>query len=639
MKSVAALAIVLLGATGLPAADREPAVIADVDRRQIYQGESVRYTVILNHVQNPSPPELRGFDDFSVTPLGERSLNSVQSFTINGRTTTVERRGREYSYRLTPLRAGLLRIPAPVAMVDGKQLSGNELTINVVPPQEQDVAVLEITSDRRSVYPMQPFSVTLSILLKELPNPFSDEDPTRVEFTRSLQIPWVNDERLPGGLEPSGDWQRWLMPLKSLQGFGFSINNIGEREIFSLFRDRPRSSSFHPKPRKVYRPDQSGQEVGYWQYDFTRQFIPKRSGRYTFGPVTLKGTFATDIDEQGRIRSKEDIYAVARPIVVTVKDVPEQGRPDSYIGAVGKFRLSAELHPKKAKVGDPMTLTLTLSGEGTLDEAYPPDLARVAEIAQQFKVYEATEETQGDARQFTYGLRPLKEGIEQFPAVPVSYFDVSTDRYVTLRTDPIPIEVTKADRFSSRQIVAARRNSSAAGDNVQVRQEGIFANITDLGAVRDESVRPVYWLAGLAGAIGLYLVVAAVVWQVRRRSGDVALRRRQAAHSRARTRLRQAMVELKSDRLRQAADHVQAALVGLVADMTDLPEAGLTPRDVEKQLRAFRVEQDLADRVNRLLETCDAARYGTSDAAMSNFDHEAQQLIKPLTRQLKVSRR
>jgi len=637
MRTIVPILGVLLCATGLPAADYQPEVLVEVDRTQIYEGESILYRVTLNHVENPSPPELQVMDDFEVASLGERSLDSTQITIINGRRTETVRRGRQYNYHLTPRRTGLLKIPGPVVKVDDRVLRGREVTVNVAAPDDQDVVIMKITSAPESVYPTQPFAVTLSIVVKELPEPYSERDPVAVQSTPPrLEIPWVDDDQLPKGVEAVRDWQRWLGPLENRSGAGFGINNLGHSQILSLFDQRP--STFYPRPQRIKRPDKSGREVGYRQYELTRRFVPKRIGRYRFGPVTLKGQFAASYDPDRGMQAQR-VYVVAPQITVTVKDVPEEGRPDSYVGAVGDFRLRGELHPAKAKVGDPMTLTLTLSGEGSLDGAFPPDLMRVEEIAEQFKVYEATESTEGNSRQFTYSLRPLKEGIKEFPAVPVSYFDVNTDKYVTLKTDPVTIEVAKADRLSGHQIAYSRRGSLPAGGDVQVREEGIFANITELSAVRDQSIRPVRWLAGLGGVAGLYLAVAVVVWQVRRRGGDVALQRRSTAASRARARLRKASSEMKAGGWREGADHVEVALIGLVADMADLPEAGLTPREVELHLQCCSVDEDLIGRLHVVLETCEAARYGAPDAAVGDLGREAEALLGPLLKSLKANRR
>jgi len=659
---VALLATVLWAPTTAVAAE-PPEVLAELGRRRIYEGESVQYVVTLNHVKDPSPPQLKGFDDFNVVLLGTAPQNFRQTININGRVTTIERYGMRYTYRLTPRRAGDLTVPAPIAKVGGKTLYGPELALIVLAPQQQDVAILEITCKPESVYPMQPFEVTLSVLVKDLPEPYADRDPVSVQRAiRSapvaLEIPWAIDKHLPEGLQPRRGGERWREALRSPGGAGFSMNSIAVRDPLSLFDDDfdsffrrgfpfgndsplmrgPRLVVFEPQPSRVMRKDEYGRDTGYWRYEFRRRFIPKQIGRYEFGPVSLKGKFLTEISSADRAEV-EDVYAVAPAITVTVKDVPEENQPESYIGAVGEFQFGAELTPKKARVGDPMTLTLTLCGEGTLHSAYPPDLMKVAGIGEDFKVYEATESGQGDTREFTYSLRPLREGIEQFPSVPVSYFDVNKERYVTLRSEPIPIKVGKADRLASNQIVAARGLPGRNSRGVEVRKEGIFANVTDLGALGDEAIRPGRWLGALGGMAGLYFAIAAVVAVARRRRGDIARQRRQAAASRAHARLRQAKAELKADRAGQCAEHVRAALTGLVADMADLPEAGLTPRDVEKQLETSGVEKKLSDRVGAVLERCDAARYGATDMAVGNLAREAGALLKPLAEQLRSKRR
>jgi len=632
------LMFVLVAAGRLSAAAQEPEILVEVGADRIYEGQSVTYQVTLNHVEDPSPPELKGFDDFEVTSLGQRSLDSRQVTIINGRVSQIIRRGRQYNYRLTPLKTGLLTIPGPVAKVDGRVLKGPEKRLLVRAAEEQDVVFLRITSDHQSVYPMQPFAVTLTVEIKELPEPYSAESPVAVQrrLPPALRIPWVVDDDLPDGLEPEVDWQSWLGPMQNRMAEGFSINNLGRSSVFSLFENRP--MTFEPRVRKIVRRDEGGKEVGYWQYLFPRTFVARKVGRYGFGPATLEGLFATSVDARRELVG-EKIFAVAGRIEVNVKDVPLEGRPDTYTGAVGQFRLSGDLNPKRAKVGDPMTLTLVLTGKGTLESVSAPDLGRVAAIAKRFKVYEATEQIKGDSCRFSYSLRPREEGIKEFPPVALSYFDVQAERYVTLQTDPIPITVTEASRLSDDQIVSTPRRFSPGGQELEARREGIFANETDPTAVRDESIRPARWAAGLAGMLGLYLVVAVVTVRLQRLTSDKALLRRRGAAANARRKLRQARAELNARRIPQGTELLEAALVGLVADAADLPEAGLTPKDVCGQLRAWGVEEDLVGRVDGFLESCDAGRYGAARRSLGGMLREAEALLHDLIRSLNAKRR
>jgi hypothetical protein len=140
--AMAALGASTPGASTLTAA--EPEVIVELGANRVYQGESVLYRVTLNHVENPSPPQLKGFDNFKVESLGQRSLNSSMTRNINGQVTRIERRGQQYSYRLTPLKSGVLRIPAPTAKVGGKTIAGTEKLLDVIAPDKQDLVIMKI---------------------------------------------------------------------------------------------------------------------------------------------------------------------------------------------------------------------------------------------------------------------------------------------------------------------------------------------------------------------------------------------------------------------------------------------------------------------------------------------------------------
>jgi len=631
------LSIVVGLSSGLHAAE-EPQISASLGQEEIYEGQSVVYRVVVDNVENPPTPELHGMENFDVAFLGQQSLDSRQVTIINGVMSEINHRGREFHFRLTPKKSGEFTIPAPEIKVAGKTLAGEKLRLVVQPPSAQDLAALELTADRQEVYPTQPFTVSLSVFVKELPPPVAGRDPLSVQNSRPvLRIPWLKDQELPAGLSAKEDWQQWAKGLIDPEGVGFGINDLVQHTAFSLFGENS-AIAFRPKPKAVFRRDAKGQDVKYRRYDFTRTFTANQAGPITLGAVTLQGTFASEVSDTGRLRGKE-IYAASKPLAILVKDVPRSGRPESYVGAIGHFHLDAELTPRKSKVGDPITFTLVLSGSGSLAGVKPPDLSKSPAVTERFKVYEATQKTDSDTARFIYALRPLTEGDEPFPAVSASYFDVDEGRYATLRSDPIPISVTKAERLSAAQIVSSPRVAGqASSTDIEARQEGIFANITDANAARDQSVRPIAWLTGLGGCLGAYAVVAGITGFVRRRTQDKSALRRRAAAPRARRQLHAAVAAWQARRVREAADLVQDSLAGLVADVAGLHDAGLTAKDLLRQLQAWAVGESLVARTGRLLEACDAARYGGA-AASSDLCEEARQVLEAVIAALRGQRR
>ncbi|MBN2216407.1 MAG: BatD family protein [Pirellulales bacterium] len=504
-----------------------------------------------------------------------------------------------------------------------------------VEPDSQDAVLMEITADPPAVYPTERFTVTLSVLVRPLPGELAGRNPVSIQQTPpSLQIPWLADAQLPEGLTPVESDRAWLSQLRDLRGEGFGINNVSDSSVFSIFEQR--ALAFQPAPRRAIRKNAAGESVDYWVYEFRRAYTADRAGRYTFGPASLKGTFATDLSASGRL-SGDQVYAIAPRLDVDVKQVPEAGRPASYLGAIGRFDWSAELRPATCRVGDPITLTLTLRGRGSLDATTPPDLAEMPTVAVNFKTYEGTREVKGNTCQFTYTLRPLNENITEFPPIAGSYFDVATGRYVTLETKPIPIDVKKADPLADAQIIGPAGGNRTSGE-LKVQSEGISANITDPAQLRDQSVHVEAWLAGAAGLAGLYGMIAAVTWYVRRRWSDAALTRRRAATGRARRRLHDAVALLHARDSRRGAEGVRGALVGLVADVADLPEAGMTSADACQRLQGLGIEQPLVDRLARALEACDATRYAAGGAEMNGLADEAGSLLDGVVRSLKKQR-
>jgi hypothetical protein len=285
-----------------------------------------------------------------------------------------------------------------------------------------------------------------------------------------------------------------------------------------------------------------------------------------------------------------------------------------------------------------MKLTIDLTGQGTLESTHAPDLGLVPGIAENFKIRESTQETTGGTRRFTYTVRPKNAEITQFPAVLASYFDVNRGRYVSLHSQPIPIEVTPAEVLSDSDIIAAPRAGGSLQPQLRTRTEGIFANVTDPRDVRNELVWPGRWFGALAGLLALYAVVAVVSLRWQRAGRDIAGRRRRGASARARSRLKEAFAAKSAGNVRPAADHVQGTIAGLIADVADLPEVGVTLGDVRRQLTEFGTDPALIDRVDDLLKTCDAARYGSLHAG-KELQREATVVLEKLIASFKAQRR
>ena len=254
-----------------------PELLVDVDSRSLYQGEPFVYRVILNRVTPPREPHLEiAAADFDVFPLGCQLAAPPTVASGNSRMANVSSDAWQYSYQLTPRRSGVLTIPSPTLKVRGGRIWGPESTLNVAHPRQQDVVRMEIQSDRAAVYPMQPFTITLLVAVKAMPEPFSDRDPVGLRSDPpQLTIPWAADDQLPKGLQPTLVGMKWLRTVLDSQGQGFGLVDFGGDSVFGQLIER--CPTFLPSPEKVLLPNKWGRPTTYWQYHMPRTFVAEQS--------------------------------------------------------------------------------------------------------------------------------------------------------------------------------------------------------------------------------------------------------------------------------------------------------------------------------------------------------------------------
>ena len=185
----------------------------------------------------------------------------------------------------------------------------------------------------------------------------------------------------------------------------------------------------------------------------------------------------------------ESVYAVAPGLVVMVLEPDPEGRPEGYTGGIGTFRVWATARPDTLRVGDPLTVTLYVEGPAGLEDVGPVALGKQADITRHFRVYEdqPTGEIKQGRKIFVYSVRPLSAEITALPPIAFSYFDVAKEAYRTVRTEPVPLTVTRAEVLDPSEVVVSK--SSSGTTDLSERAEGIFANLTDPAGLANERVR------------------------------------------------------------------------------------------------------------------------------------------------------
>jgi tetratricopeptide (TPR) repeat protein len=141
----------------------------------------------------------------------------------------------------------------------------------------------------------------------------------------------------------------------------------------------------------------------------------------------------------------EQFSITTAPARLSINPLPSPA-PADFIGAVGKFTLVSRVVPETAAVGEPVTWTLTLEGEGnwpSIDRLRPRTLSRDFRV-----VNPRAQKTNRDNTLFEASLTedlvliPQRPGRTTLGPYTISVFNPETGAYQTLRTEPVTIEIT-----------------------------------------------------------------------------------------------------------------------------------------------------------------------------------------------------
>jgi hypothetical protein len=535
-------------------ASADVSVTATVDQNRVTFGESVTFTITVNGSRDGAQPAIPAVDGLQ---FAGPAVNSQFSFGTGGTRSSVS-----FVYQLTPTRAGEFTIPAIPVAVAGQNYATDPIKLTVTPPDaaaaSADSALfLKVRLDTPQLYLGQTAPLDVTLLA------------------------------------------RANVPLKGLGGFNCAADGLGYK-----FLQNVKSGA------KVVNGETFNLHV------IEGAISPTRTGKLAFGPCVMKAQIAVQRRTQqddffdnffGRVEVREQ--AVTLPeVAIEVLPLPDEGRPADFTGAVGQWNLEVTAKPTEVAVGDPVTLTIKITGNGNIDTVSTPHITGL----DNFKTYEPTSKTTKNElsttgeRVFQQVLVPKMAGDVLLPEIRLSYFDPAEKAYRTASQGPVKLAVKASGAGAVVSGTAPSRQTEKLGEDI-VYLKG------DLGPVEQRVSWPAFWALNLTPAVAL---AGSLVWKRRRDrlAGDVAYARRSRAARQAR-------------RILDAAgnvDEVQRALQSYLGDRLNIPASGITASVAE--------EHRLPGAVREVFEACDAARFAGVAADVSALKQSVEKVIDDLER-------
>lgn len=589
MRSAAAfLAFMFLSVT----VRAEPSIEVSASRDRIYLGESLILEIKIGGVAHPGTPDLSAIRNCRIDFLGSRDISHQTIVIVNGQMRREGFTGRSFHFKVAPTVAGELALGPVTAVVDGSTLSSAGPNITVTGVTRQDIVDISLAASRDAVLVDEPFDIRLAVRIRKLPPPYANTDPLFVQAPPHLSLPFLSEP--PGDGLQSQDIREFLNErLTSRDLPGFTINEFNvQPDLFdfnSMFNMQNMPARF-----KLERQSVTNNGVSYWEYGFSLRYFPQTEANYTFGPVLFKGRVPSVVNPDGSAEG-HDIFAVGPAAIVRVIPPPERDRPDSYIGAIGTaLMVESALDAQTCNVGDPLTLTLSVTGPIQLRNLYPPKLSLQTNLVTRFDIYDDSVNISRDngTIRYAYTLRPRKAGAIELPPVEVAYYDTSNRQYRIVATAPIPLKVRQAAEITSSQVIGGATNQAALNHN---RQQAAMApagiRLPPSGARSESLVENASRLAAIAITGPLLFIGTLVIRLAYRHRASLikTLRQHQA--------LREAKHILHQSAMAPEAFHAHAANAfrRYLELRLNVQAASLTPDEARRILINLRVPPEAAN--------------------------------------------
>ena len=553
------------------------------------------------------------FEGFNIL-AGPTKATGMEMQWINGHQTSSY--SRTYTYILKPLSAGKHTIGSASIMVGGKKYTTKPLKLEVideggaVPPQQSqqlgggkqqgeaskqekrnepnitsdDIFIMMSVSDKE-VYKGEALRATLMLY-------------TRVGYpdVRDFDLPVFNDfwkQELPTRNEPS-------------------------------------------------RAEYNGRV--YDTYKLTEYILaPQRTGNITITPAELNVVVEVESQDNtqhgflygGRRVTRLNRKLRSTPVTIKVKEFPE-GAPSTFKGAVGKFTMSSSGPEATMSANSSNEISVTISGSGNLKFVTAPQFI----LPDSFELYDTKVQdnirtsASGASGSITYSYPFVARSAGEYHIDPIvfSYFDLESQKYKSLSTEPFVITVTGDGTVSTTTATSDRNYADYGGRMKQLDRDIRFIYTGELTSRVDSMLifSPIYWLIIIV-AIAIFVVVYVVMRRRIRENRNIVARRMRQADKVAVQRLRMAQRSMVEGNRHAFYEEMLRAMWGYISDKFNIPVSNLTKETIREELYRRGVSAAVAEQFCEIISRSDEAQYAPStDSDMGEVYEDAISVISKI---------
>lgn len=551
---------------------------------QVIEGNKFSITYVLeNSPEYPQNIEIKEIPNCRFL-FGPAIMQSSSDITTNGKRRHSSSVRYTYTYRAE--KQGTVKISAANAIVGGKTLSTRPVSLEILPPDRsatnasgnrtQSVQVYDIdtqTADK----PIGHNDVFVRIVLSK-PSAYVQEGVLcSIKLYSKYQI-----SKFLTNVQPSyNGFMAQEVPVQ-LQG---KFENVNGENYYS-----------YVVKQSVLFPQQSGQ-------------LKISSGSYELTVVQ----FETINTAFGRMRSpvEKTIKLQSNSASLDVRELPTP-RPADFTGAVGNFKVSCVLPENQVRTNEASSVKIVVSGSGNLKGLTMPKF----NFPSQFDMYDPQTVVSANPSGSTltgkveaeYTFVPQSVGTFKIEGTSFSYFNPASEKYEHVNIEGFNLNVAKGTASN-----AVRYNHEPMRDILPI-YTGEMHLSKDVAYILGGWHNVLFYVVLSV----VFLFVAFLYRRTLKLRANEMLMKRKGANKIAIKRLKRAKRFLQKGLSDQFYEEMLTALWGYFSDKLSIPVSELNRDNISKELTNYGMYEVDIDRIIRILDECEFARYAQS-AAMAGI--------------------
>ncbi|MDP8263053.1 MAG: BatD family protein [Candidatus Ancaeobacter aquaticus] len=589
---------------------------ASVDKDKVGRDDRIILTVTVSGMQNSPEPKLSKLDGFAIASRASSSQYNI----INGRMSA----SKSYKYVLIPEKIGTFTIGAATLTYRGQEYKTDSIKVEVISGSTVKRA---------------------SRVDKDVPKAKKVDlgDRVFIDVEVDKNEVYINEQ-----ITMKFKFYRYNLNIADLQYIPPTTKNFVEENLGQQrdFREVVNGMVYDVIELKTALfPVSSGElEISPAKLNcsvLVRTQRRRRGGDSIFGDIFGDSIFDDPFFDN---YVKYPVQVESKPIKVTVKPLPQAGRPKGFNGAVGSYTMEVSLNTTKVKVGEPITITMKVLGEGNISGVNPPLIKGI----ENFKTYEPEGKVSQGVRGgtivgekvFEQVMVPRKEGKQLIPSVIFSYFDPRYSSYRAVSRGPFTIDVAPAPAGSVMHGFDTDMPIKAGKKKVRIlKQDILFIKTSPGRVVRLGSTlvtNPLFIILNIIPLI-LFGGVYVTLRKQNRLKTDVRYARGKRAYKMAIKNLSSTHKIMKADNEKQYYSHLYKVLTNYIGDKLNIPSGGMTAQIVDEVLMKKNLDKDLCVKIKQFFEECDMGQFAASHrdvATMKKLASEVEALIKNCERVL-----